>query len=263
MNSSPSSLYSKNILDVKKRLHSVIEEGLADGNGNAVVFFRADDIGVPSRMFAEMISLFLKYQVPLCLAVVPAWLTESRWRSLQHAAGKSSLFCWHQHGWIHKNHEPSGKKQEFGESRSAKELRHDLLRGKTRLSSILGNEFYPVFTPPWNRCGQTTLDILENLEFHAISRSSGAAPQVSEYFKDIQVNVDLHTRKEKDPQSSVDQLLLELRNSLSSGASGIMLHHQRMNQHALSFLELLLRSLSSFRQIQHLHFQDLLTQSRR
>lgn len=248
---------------LEKRLHSAVEKGLADGSGNAVVFFRADDIGVPSRMFAEMISLFLKYQVPLCLAVVPAWLTESRLNSLQHATGKSSLFCWHQHGWIHKNHEPTGKKQEFGESRTAPDLQHDLLRGKSRLTKILGDDFYPVFTPPWNRCGPTTLNILKELEFQAISRSSGAVPSVANSLPDIQVNVDLHTRKEKDPESSVEQLLLELYNSLCTGTSGIMLHHQRMNQHALSFLEQLLRSLSTFREVQFFHFKDLLSRSRR
>ncbi len=210
-----------------------------------------------------MISLFVKYRVPLCLAVVPAWLTKSRLHSLQQTTGKSSLFCWHQHGWIHKNHEISGKKQEFGESRSASNLHHDLLRGKMRLSRILGDDFYPVFTPPWNRCGQTTLHILKKLEFRAISRSSGAIPPVSNIFPDIQVNVDLHTRKEKDPQSSVDQLLLELQSSLLSGTSGIMLHHQRMNLQALSFLDQLLGTLTSFRGIQYLHFKDLLSQSSR
>jgi hypothetical protein len=258
MNSSPSSLYNKKIIDSEKRLRSSTEMGLAAGSGKATVFFRADDIGVPSTMFSQMVSLFLQYRVPLCLAVVPAWLTKSRLESLQEITGKSSLFCWHQHGWIHKNHEPSGKKQEFGESRSENDLYHDLLRGKTRLSELLGNDFSPVFTPPWNRCGSTALNILEKLDFQALSRSSGAAPPTSSRLPDIQVNVDLHTRKEKDQNDSFNQFLLELSNSLSSGTSGIMLHHQRMNTQALSFLEQLLCCLSSFRDIRFTHFRDLL-----
>jgi hypothetical protein len=258
MNASTSSLYNKNIIDSEKHLRSATEIGLAAGSGKATVFFRADDIGVPSKMFSQMVFLFLQYRVPLCLAVVPAWLTKSRLQSLRHITGRSSLFCWHQHGWIHKNHEPSGKKQEFGESRSENDLQRDLLRGKTRLSELLGNEFSPVFTPPWNRCGSTALSILEKLDFQALSRSSGAAPPASARLPDIQVNVDLHTRKEKDPNDSFNQLLLELSNSLSSGTSGIMLHHQRMNTQALSFLEQLLCCLSSFRDIRFAHFQDLL-----
>jgi hypothetical protein len=258
MNSSPSTLYNRDIPDLQKRLHSAIESGLSDGRGKAVVFFRADDIGVPSGMFTQMISLFLKYQVPLCLAVVPAWLTESRLHTLRRVTGKSSLFCWHQHGWIHKNHEISGKKQEFGESRSENDLHHDLFLGKTRLIKILKDDLYPVFTPPWNRCGRKTLQILEDLNFQAISRSSGAAPSVSSRLTDIQVNVDLHTRKEFDPQISVEHLFSELRSSISTGTSGIMLHHQRMNRRALFFLEQLLLSLSAFSEIQTLHFQDML-----
>ena len=45
------------------------------------VFFRADDIAVPSKNFSRMMDLFLSYRIPLCLAVVPAWLTPKRWEA--------------------------------------------------------------------------------------------------------------------------------------------------------------------------------------
>ncbi len=257
---SPSPLYDGTIDDLEKEFSAAIDAGLTDGTGKAVVFFRADDIGVPSRMFTEMISLFYRYRVPLCLAVVPAWLTKDRLKALQNDTGNSSLFCWHQHGWTHTNHESSGKKQEFGESRSAIRLHHDLLRGKKRLANLLGHDFFPVFTPPWNRCGETTLHLLKELGFRAISRSSGAVPPVSTDFVDLQVNIDLHTRKEIDPQISAAQLLTELRHSIQSGTAGIMLHHQRMNTHALVVLEQLLRSLLLFQCIQPFHFSDMLNQ---
>lgn len=258
MKSSPSSLYLTEIRNLEKKLTRTIDRGLADGDGKAKVFFRADDIGVPSQMFAKMVYVFQNHRIPLCLAVVPGWLTEQRHTALKEITGKSSLFCWHQHGWIHKNHEISGKKQEFGESRSKNELLHDLQRGKSKLSRLLGDEFCQVFTPPWNRCGQAALNIIEELGFRAISRSLGANPEVPAGFLDFQINVDLHTRKEEDPASSLTLLLAELQRALGIGTAGIMLHHQRMNGRALFFLNRLLCHLSSSKNIQTVHFQDLL-----
>lgn len=263
MNSSPSSLYHREIDDLENILLQTICSGLDQGSGKAKVFFRADDIGVPSAMFIEMVDLFKKYQMPLCLAVVPGWITAPRITSLKKITEESPLFCWHQHGWIHKNHETLGKKQEFGESRNDEELRHDLQRGKKKLSHLLGNDFCRVFTPPWNRCGQTTLDLLSELGFEAISRSSGASPEVSIGFTDFQVNVDLHTRKEEEPQLCLDELLGELRLALAQGNVGIMLHHQRMNNRALTFLENLLQQLAGSADITPVHFQEMLDGQKR
>ena len=79
-----------------------------------LVYFRADDIGVPGAKFFRMMELFSNHRIPLSLAVVPAWLTAQRWNALQNPGGRfSSLWCWHQHGWRHINHEYKGRKQEF------------------------------------------------------------------------------------------------------------------------------------------------------
>jgi peptidoglycan/xylan/chitin deacetylase (PgdA/CDA1 family) len=127
--------------------------------GDAYIFFRADDIAVPGKQFAHLLEVFSQNRVPLCLAVVPAWLTRQRWRVLKNIAqNTASRWCWHQHGWRHVNHEIDGKKQEFGPVRSRADLEHDIRRGRQRLESLLGQSFYPVFTPPWNRCDQKTLE---------------------------------------------------------------------------------------------------------
>ena len=136
---------------IKDSVKHTIEKGLA-AHGTINVFFRADDIGVPSKNFEHMMALFLACHMPLCLAVVPAWLTRARWAAMAGFRQKgSSLFCWHMHGFRHCNHEPSGKKQEFGPARSSKELYNDLSKGQARLLSIMGKHLTQVFTPPWNR----------------------------------------------------------------------------------------------------------------
>lgn len=257
MKYTPSSLYALAIPQMEQKLHQAVRNGLADGPGFSKVFFRADDIGVPSLLFERMTTLFKRYELPLCLAVVPTWLTRKRYLELKAVTENSQLFLWHQHGWLHRNHEKKGKKQEFGPARTRDELSSDILNGKQRLQRILGDRFYPVFTPPWNRCSQTTLEILSEYGFHGVSRSSGASPQVIPPFADYQVNIDLHTRKEQDPRQSFENLCNEIQLALSSQRAGIMLHHQRMNSNALLLLESLLRILSQTKSLKEVTFTGL------
>lgn len=229
------------------------------GRGRAgYVFFRADDVAVPGKQFVRLMDLFTRYRTPLSLGVVPVWLTGGRWEHLKGLTGKDpSLWCWHQHGWRHLNHEAEGKKQEFGGSRSPSQIRADLLRGRHRLEMHMGEEFYPVFTAPWNRCSSITLALLKELRYHAVSRSQGSLPPAPEGLPDFQVNVDLHTRKELAPEEGWDGLFAELKGALSSGWCGIMIHHRRMNDVAFHFLEVFLQKLSRHEGLRIVHFKDL------
>jgi hypothetical protein len=212
---------------------------------HSIVFFRADDIAVPSAAFSRMMDAFIKFNMPLCLAVVPTWLTVQRWEILKQYAGRHpDLFCWHLHGWRHVNHEVIGKKQEFGPGRPLEQISHDLARGKAHLEKRLGPCFSPYFTPPWNRCGSDTLTALKMHGFKGISRDSGASPKAPEGVAQIDVNVDLHTRKDKDSESGWEALFRELEQGLASGLCGVMLHHMRMNEQAFIFLDLLLERMS-------------------
>ncbi|MBN4048928.1 polysaccharide deacetylase family protein, partial [bacterium AH-315-N22] len=243
----------------EKLLTRSMAKGLANGSGEAMLFFRADDIGVPGKRFTQLIERFKKHNIPLCLAVVPSWLTHARFATLQRITDiNSSQWCWHQHGWLHRNHEQSGKKQEFGPGRPADKQVRDLQRGKDRLLDIMGESFSPFFTPPWNRCSMDTLTGLYNLGFQAVSRSSNAAPPSPPELPDIQINIDLHTRKETAPDHCLDNLLKELELGISNGSGGIMIHHQRMNQASFDFLDLLLNSVKTTPQVHPVLFQALI-----
>jgi hypothetical protein len=226
--------------------------------GEILVFFRADDIAVPGRRFARLLLIFERYRVPLCLAVVPAWLTPVRWQTIQ-GIGKNAprLWCWHQHGWRHTNHEVQGKKQEFGPGRSKADLAHDIRRGRKRLQNLMGKSFYPVFTPPWNRCGPEALEVLKIAGYLGISRSRGSRPASPPGLPSLDVNVDLHTRKEKTPAAGWENLFAELHSAIASGRCGVMIHHQRMNDAAFDFLEILLGALTRCRALKLVHFKDL------
>jgi hypothetical protein len=252
------SLYKKLPPDTEKRLQLALDRGLAKGKGEAEIFFRADDIGVQGEQFSRLIELFLTAGLPLCLAVVPSWLTTIRFQQLLRLTGQnSSQWCWHQHGWLHRNHESEGKKQEFGPSRPATEQWADLAKGKERLISIMGTTFSPFFTPPWNRCSLDTLHGLQNLQFTAVSRSAGAKPLPPPGLPDLQVNTDLHTRKEENPETCLNNLLNEFEQGLISGRSGIMIHHQRMNRTAFDFLAILLNLIASHPNLYPVRFQEI------
>jgi len=224
------------------------------------VFFRADDIAAPSKNFSKMMSLFLKYQIPLCLAVVPAWMTKERWEAMAEFRKKGQdLFCWHMHGYQHMNYESVGKKQEFGPARTALAVLNDLTRGQKRLQTIMGKDLTPVFTPPWNRCSMDALMMLKKTGFEAVSRSLGSVPASPEGLLDIPVNVDLHTRKETSAEEGRQKLLEEFRTGLVSPVCGIMLHHMCMNDQAFLLLEHLLELFSGYGQIQKITYQELIS----
>ena len=224
-------------------------------NDPTAVFFRADDIAVPGRQFQRLMEIFTRNEVPLSLAVVPAWLTPPRWQALSGmGASRPDLWCWHQHGWRHRNHEPLGKKQEFGPFRSADALRTDLDRGRRRLNAIMGAAFSPLFTPPWNRCSEITLALLQEMGYDAVSRSRGSQPPAPSGLPDHAVDVDLHTDRATSAGGGWQRLIDHLEKSLRRPRCGIMIHHQRMNDAAFCFLDTLLGTL---RQQRRLHLADM------
>lgn len=253
------SIKGKVPVSIRQDLAKTLDQGLEEQK-QVKVFFRADDIGVQGHNFSRMMELFLKYGLPLCLAVVPTWVTYQRWELLEPFAQKGgNLFCWHQHGWRHCNHEIKGKKQEFGPSRPIEDILGDLEKGKKRLEDLLGHWFTPFFTPPWNRCTKETMESLVKLGFHGISRSYGNKPSPPCSLKEFSVHVDLHTRKEKSPAIGWEAFFNELAMGMETGVCGIMLHHMRMDESAFIFLEYFLRQIAGQVKIKPVTFKTLVS----
>ncbi len=259
MNRTPSDIWRNDTPDLKKRLSWCFETSMEMTEADPVIIhFRADDVGVPSRTFTALAEVFQKHRIPLSLAVVPTWLGRSRWSDLAAlTAGSPDLWCWHQHGWRHQNHEPEGKKEEFGRSRPAGEIEADLVRGRDRLHGLMGDRFFPAFTPPWNRCGVDALRLLEALGYRAVSRSQGSRPPSPVGLPEFSVNVDLHTRKDKGPDEGWRRLFAEFGHALTGGYCGVMIHHQRMNRAAVDFLDLLLAEITRCKRCRAVHLGDL------
>ena len=259
MKSKPCALYREFPANGFSQIEHTLTSGLErDTTSRPVpVVFRADDIGVPSAHSLRLLTLFADYRVPLCLAVVPSWLTATRWEVFKTQVDTSSTqWCWHQHGWRHTNHQPTGKKGEFGEARTRSALRTDLIRGRNRLESVMESDFSPFFTPPWNRCSDETLELLAELDYRAVSRSKGEQSRrapLNDYF----INVDLHTRKEADAAGALQLLCEELRLAIQDHYVSIMIHHQLMNERSFELLELLLSFISQSNKMKGCRFNEL------
>ncbi|MCU0587475.1 MAG: polysaccharide deacetylase family protein [Syntrophobacteraceae bacterium] len=255
-----SALWLAPLNDWKKRLHETAERWMCSHVSS--IFFRADDIGAGGRAFEALCHLFRDHQTPLAMAVVPAWLSQVRKEQLFRSAPVDEpLWGWHQHGWRHVNWQRTGKKSEFGEQRPFEKQWRDIWQGRQKMEEIFQARFIPVFTPPWNRLSPLTVKILQQLHFEGISLAGplprGARPPSG--LTNLRVQVDLHTRKERDPEKDYLDLLEEMTSIMGRKEPvGIMIHHHRMSRFAFEFLHELLTILSHRTHFQLQGFQDIL-----
>ncbi|WP_161946165.1 polysaccharide deacetylase family protein [Desulfonatronum thiosulfatophilum] len=227
------------------RLTQTLERGVSGSVASCpTIWFRADDVAVASGSFAAMADCFRRHRIPLAPAVVPSWLSLSRWREIEAVMGKNGRWSFHQHGRRHLNHEPVGRKSEFGPARSAEAKRRDILLGRQRLERIMGDDFLPVFTAPWNRFDAITGQCLRELGFLAASRNDKAFNSEPIDLPEIPVNCDLHTRR-GTPSQTWNDFFAEVESGLQRGLLGVMLHHQRMNSRALEFLDIFLSAVAA------------------
>ncbi len=245
-------------------LETAVRRGRA-GEGRPAIFFRADDIGAGGKPFEALCRLFRHHGIPLGMAVVPAWLNDGRCDRLFETAGLDEpLWGWHQHGWRHVNWQRLGKKSEFGEQRPIDRQTRDIAQGRDKMRKTFGDRFLPIFTPPWDRISSTTLMVLQQLEFKAVSmenrlpRSTNHRPAL----KHLKIHLDLHTRKDGDPIADYQSLMGEIAGLMTKrDPAGIVIHHQHMTLFAFEFLHEFLSLLKEGMRARFPGFGDLIQEN--
>ena len=210
-------------------------------NKSINIFLRDDDSDIDEETLRRLLDISLIRLVPINLEIIPGRLTEEGIRLLQeHKRFHPGLFEFHQHGWKHINHEKEGRKCEFGLSRSFDKQLEDIANGKVLLEKAFEVDFFPCFTPPWNRCTTDTYKALDQLGFQVLSKDKGDKPPITGYrLREISVTLNIfNSRKEggglKASEKFVKQLISQID---SSFPIGILLHHKEMGIEAFSFLE--------------------------
>ncbi|MDT4291427.1 hypothetical protein RO575_17815 [Methylomonas sp. MO1] len=210
------------------------------------IFFRDDDAGWDDGRLYALLDCFRDCNVPIDLAVIPDALSPSlagsllgRWRRNPFLLGL------HQHGYSHNNHETQGRKCEFGISRSEEQQFKDLSVGKQQLECLFGSALDRIFTPPWNRCSQSTADSLLKLGFQALSRNRSAAPLHIGALREIPVAIDWCgiRIKSAQPWLALGQAVADVLYPEHPAPLGIMLHHAVMEVDDLEHLQALLQLL--------------------
>jgi hypothetical protein len=204
--------------------------------------FRDDDVGwCDDRLFA-LLDLFARHALPVDLAVIPEALTPRLAHELDTRIRQMSIEV-HQHGFAHVNHEPAGRKWEFGPARPRSIQRRDIELGRRRLRELLGPIVRPIFTPPWNRCTVVTGQCLVDLGFRVLSRDASAEALDVPGLFELPIRVDWFARR-KGERLTRDELGRRLASEVEAGdAIGIMFHHALMDaeerRHADALLGLL------------------------
>ena len=209
------------------------------------IFLRDDDIDVDEETLRYLLDITLSHSVPLHVAVIPSSLTEGVIALLKEVKRfHADLLELGQHGWAHANHEPEGRKCEFGSSRSFEEQLADIARGKALLEETFDERFASIFTPPWNRCTEDTLRVLDTLGFEVLSRSSNGPFTQSYCFQEVSITLDLFHWKGgaglKAPEVIVQEFIAQAQRG---EPIGLLLHHKVMDAEAFSFLDALLAEL--------------------
>ncbi len=226
-------------------------------SSDLTVFFRDDDAGWEDEKLFRLLDIVSTYQTPIALAAIPTAVSRhlaAELRSMQTA--KASPVSVHQHGYAHVNHEPVGRKSEFGASRPRDLQRRDLSDGKRRLEDLLACALPPIFTPPWNRCSRDTADCLVELDVRVLSRDLSAERFALASLLEVPISLDWSGRHgvRRGPIAWGETIA----RAIVPGATvGIMLHHAVMTADDHRMVSDLLEALTARQSISVRHMVDI------
>ncbi|MFQ5605583.1 MAG: DUF2334 domain-containing protein [bacterium] len=202
------------------------------------LFFRDDDVDVLTSNLVNLVHLFTEKDIPLHLQIIPNNLEVETVRYLKKIKRNyPHRILLSQHGWSHANHNPDGRKHEFGDERSASQQFSDIISGKEVLTKTFLNDFLLAFTPPWNRYNSDTVQVLTKLGFQILSADGGTVGELEGELVEISTAIDLHHQRPHPTLKSPVHLLFELRENLKKNHQvGWLLHHHEMSLTDLHFL---------------------------
>ncbi|HEY6802132.1 MAG TPA: DUF2334 domain-containing protein [Pyrinomonadaceae bacterium] len=211
-------------------------------------FFRNDDAGWSNDELSTLLDLFESQQVAIDVAVIPQSISPELLDLLRPRLKRSPhLLDIHQHGYAHTNHELTGRKCEFGNSRSAVEQLTDIRAGKLLIEQAFGGSPVSIFTPPWNRCTATTANCLREAGFQVLSRDSTATPLRVPGLFELPISIDWFAKNkgERVTFAELGTRIVVGAQASSPAPVGIMLHHELLKESDFNELNDLLSLLSA------------------
>jgi predicted glycosyltransferase len=227
------------------------------------IFIRDDDGGWDDARLLDLLDWFTVRGWPIDVAVIPMALTVLLAEELlaRKRLHPRSLGL-HQHGYQHRNHEVLGRKCEFGTSRSAEQQLDDIAAGLAYLGQRFDGQMDAIFTPPWNRCTQTTVDAMRRCGFRAISRNRSAAQLDTSGLLDLSITIDWQRQRIDKSELGFElaRAIAATQGPANTGPVGIMLHHAVITAEELVLLDECLSLLQRYPQVQFRLLGELLQQ---
>lgn len=209
-------------------------------------WWRDDDAVTVTTELEAILSISARYHVPLALAVIPEPLEDDLAPRIRDCP-EVSVFL---HGWAHKNHadKAAGERaSEFGDGRPVAESLNEMRRGHDKLSAAFGDDYLPVFTPPWNRIGAEAAARRCEAGLVGLTSFAKAFPDDR---RCINTHVDIINWKAGrifgGIEKAIDKLNAEIeaRESDQSTPIGILSHHLVHDEAANRFLDNLFKTLA-------------------
>ncbi len=202
--------------------------------GRPVEFWwRDDDAGAVSPSLKTLVGLSSSRHVPLALAVVP------------HAAEPGLFALLHervaviQHGTDHRNRAAAGeKKTEYPAGEPIENALARVGSGLGQLRALAGQQFLPVFAPPWNRMRKDLQKRLPSIGIRGFSGYGARAGESVPGLKRLNTHVDIVAWKGGRRFIGENAALsLAARHLAHAGPVGWLTHHAVHDAAAWKFLE--------------------------
>jgi MoaA/NifB/PqqE/SkfB family radical SAM enzyme len=225
-------------------------------------FFRDDDVDELTPNLEKLINLFVKYNVPISLQLIPTKLTKQCIDFLKNIKkNNTDIIELCQHGYSHddysyqntsiKNFDHS---YEFGDNILQKDQYKLIKKGRSILNSYFGELISDVFTPPFHGYNKETLNALKDNSIKIISSfSNGDNKEIDNKEIDnkeitfIDCNIDpvndYNHNLFLNPKIIIDQMIEK---TSEDKFVGFLLHHKLLNSSQFLFIESLLKLIKDY-----------------
>ncbi|MFQ5649819.1 MAG: DUF2334 domain-containing protein [bacterium] len=240
-------------------LAELVEEAHTNHQRPISFFFRDDDADELTPNLVHLLEVFVGKEIPLHLQVIPREVTQEAVDYLRELKQRHPhLVFLSQHGWSHENHSRNGKKQEFGDARTQIDQFLDIVAGKDKMSELFLQDFFPAFTPPWNRYDRSTLMSLRELGFEVLSADGGHIGLTDFELVEISTVVDLHHCRPAPEMKAPGHLLFEIQAALRTKSTvGVLLHHHEMQATDFGFVGWILTLLKTVSGVEFPNFEQI------
>ncbi len=237
----------------------------------ATLWWRDDDAGAPRAALERLLEIARRYDVPLVLAVVPAWAQRETAAMVGRAAQADIV----QHGYAHANPAPPGeRKSELGPERPAPIVIAELAQGWQQLETLFGGRFFPALVPPWNRMAPYLPPFLAELRYKGVSQfGPRSRPEPVRGLAQGNTHVDILHWKSGLPRfagtlKSLDEMTWHLaarRHATADPAepTGLLTHHAAHDEPSWQFLDQLLGRLARHPRVRWLGAAEVFGAARR